>query len=68
GVTDPATVDGFGRRVLAHVNARQRVFLTGAEVEGRHVLRVCVLSFRTHADRIDMLVEDLREVIARLSA
>jgi hypothetical protein len=24
------------------------------------VLRVCVLSFRTHRERIDMLLEDLR--------
>ncbi len=68
GVTDPSEIDGFGRRVLAHVNARQRVFLTGADVDGRHLLRVCVLSFRTHADRIDALVEDLAEVIAKLSA
>jgi aromatic-L-amino-acid decarboxylase len=63
GVTDPATVDAFGRRVLTGVNARQRVFLTGVEVDGRHLLRVCVLSFRTHAAQIDALVEDLGAAI-----
>lgn len=64
---DPAAVDAFGRRVLAGVNARQRVFLTGVEVDGRHLLRVCVLSFRTHAAQIDALVEDLGAAIEALS-
>jgi aromatic-L-amino-acid decarboxylase len=63
GVDDPAAIDTFGRRVLAAVNARQRVFITGATVNGRFVLRVCVLSFRTHQDRIDALVDDLAAAI-----
>lgn len=67
-VTDPVAIDLVGRRVLAGVNAKQRVFLTGVEVDGRHVIRVCVLSFRTHQAQIDALVEDLREVIAGLTA
>jgi hypothetical protein len=37
--------------------------LTGVEVDGRHLLRVCVLSFRTHAAQIDALVEDLAAAI-----
>lgn len=68
GVTDPEAVDAFGRRLLTRVNARKRVFVTGVDVEGRHLLRVCVLSFRTHADRVDMLVEDLAAAIAELTA
>ncbi|MCP4808355.1 MAG: decarboxylase [Proteobacteria bacterium] len=56
--------DGLTRRVLARVNQKQRVFLTGATVGGAFVGRVCVLSFRTHQDRIDALVADLAEAIA----
>jgi aromatic-L-amino-acid decarboxylase len=52
------------RALMAFVNARQRVLLTGAVVHGRFVVRVCILSFRTHRDRIDALVEDVREGIA----
>lgn len=52
------------REVLAFVNARQRVLLTGAVVQGRFVIRVCVLSFRTHGDRIDALIEDVRAAVA----
>ena len=42
----------------------QRVFLTGTVVRGTFVLRVCVLSFRTHADRMEMFLEDLRGALA----
>lgn len=58
--------DAFNRRVLSRVNQRQRVLLTGVTLpdprDGKpiFVIRVCVLSFRTHADRIDALLEDLR--------
>ncbi len=55
--------DALTRKVLAGVNARRRVFLTGAVVRERFVIRVCVLSFRTHADRIEMLLSDLAEAI-----
>ena len=68
GVTDPVVIDGFGRRVLAHVNAGRKVFLTGVVIDGRHLLRVCVLSFRTHRDRIDTLVNELERVITALGA
>ena len=59
--TDEAT-----REVLAFVNAQQRVLLTGAVVHDRFVIRVCILSFRTHRDRVDALVEDVRAGIAAL--
>jgi hypothetical protein len=33
--------------------------LTGCTAHGRFLGRVCVLSFRTHQEHIDHLVEDL---------
>jgi aromatic-L-amino-acid/L-tryptophan decarboxylase len=39
--------------LLQQVNARGRVFLSSTIIEGRVVLRICVLSFRTHADRME---------------
>ena len=56
--------EALQRRVLRGVNARQRVLLTTALVEGRTVLRMCVLSFRTHKDRIDMALADISTSIA----
>jgi len=56
--------DRLNREILARVNARQRVFLTGTVLpDERFVLRICVLSFRTHQDRMEMALEDLRTAI-----
>ncbi len=63
GVTGKA-LDALNRRVQKRVNGRQRVFLTGTVLRGMFVLRVCVLSFRTHADRMEMFLEDLRGALA----
>jgi aromatic-L-amino-acid decarboxylase len=52
------------RRMLAGVVARQRVMITGCTVDGRFLARVCVLSFRTHRDRMDMVVHDVAEEAA----
>jgi len=52
--------DRLTRRLLERVNARQRVFLTGTLLHGRFAARICVLSFRTHRDRVAMAVEDVR--------
>jgi len=60
-------LDALNRRVLRRVNARQRVHLSGAVVRGVFVLRVCILSFRTHEGRIDMLIEDLEAALSAVA-
>jgi aromatic-L-amino-acid decarboxylase len=40
--------------------------VTGAVARGRYLGRVCVLSFRTHAAEIDMLVDDLGAALAEI--
>ena len=57
--------DETNRRVLTRINARQRVFLTGVEIDGRFLIRVCVLSFRTHRIQIEQLVEDVKAALVR---
>jgi aromatic-L-amino-acid decarboxylase len=54
-------LDALNRRFLDRINARRRVYLTGTTVRGRFVLRICVLSFRTHQDRMAVALEDIRE-------
>jgi aromatic-L-amino-acid decarboxylase len=65
GASD-AEEDAWSRRLMASVNERQRVLLTGAVVQGRFVIRMCVLSFRTHEDRMAAAIEDVRESLAAL--
>jgi len=63
GLGDAAT-DDLNRRVMEAVNARGRVYVTSTTVRGRFLIRICVLSFRTHLDRMQMAVEDIRGAIA----
>ena len=51
----------LGPELLRRVNARKRVFLSSTRVQGRYALRICVLSFRTHADRVKDAVSALRQ-------
>ena len=67
GMGDGPALDELNRRLLASINARQRVLLTGALVRGGFALRICVLSFRTHADRIDACVDDIRAALSELA-
>src|SRR6185436_17437770 len=63
GLDGPA-LDRLNVDFLKRINGRKRVFLTGTRLSGRFVLRMCVLSFRTHRDRVAMAVEDVRESLA----
>jgi aromatic-L-amino-acid decarboxylase len=64
---DHDAAEAFNRRLCAKVNEKQRVLLTGAVVGGRFLLRMCIISFRTHADRVAMAVEDVTASLAELS-
>ena len=60
--------DAFGEEVLRRVNARRRVFLSSTRLDGRYVLRLCTVSFRTHRDRVDEAVDALIEEARALAA
>jgi aromatic-L-amino-acid/L-tryptophan decarboxylase len=49
------------RELQERVTQRGKVMLTGCEAGGRHLARVCVLSFRTRRDRIDVCAQHLAE-------
>jgi aromatic-L-amino-acid decarboxylase len=58
--------NALGAELLRRVNARRRVFLSSTVIDGTYVLRICVLSFRTHEDRVREAVEALLEEAHRL--
>jgi aromatic-L-amino-acid decarboxylase len=58
---DGAATDARSEELLRRVNARGRVFLSSTRMGARYVLRICVLSFRTHQDRVRDAVVALRE-------
>lgn len=56
--------DDANRRFLQRIDASQRVYLSSTTIHGRHTIRACILSHRTHRDRIDECIEIVREAAA----
>ena len=56
-------LDALNRALLERVNARQNVFLTGTVLDSGFVLRICVLSFRTHREHVELALRDIRMAV-----
>ncbi|MEJ2084181.1 MAG: aminotransferase class I/II-fold pyridoxal phosphate-dependent enzyme [Acidobacteriota bacterium] len=67
---DEEGLEQLTRELRDRINARQRVLLTPTWLDGRYVIRICVLNFRTHLGRLELCLEDIRaaagEVFERL--
>jgi glutamate/tyrosine decarboxylase-like PLP-dependent enzyme len=62
GWTDPAAIDDVNREILEKLQSSGEAFLSNAVVDGKQVLRACIVNFRTTlAD-----VEALPGIVARL--
>jgi aromatic-L-amino-acid decarboxylase len=61
---DLPSLNRLNQLFLEKINGRKRVFLTGTKLGGAFALRICVLSFRTHLDRMQQGLEDI-EAAAR---
>ena len=63
-----SALNSLNRRLLEAINRRRRVYLTSTRLDGRFVIRICILSFRTHLDQVKQCLEDveaaLEEVVA----
>jgi aromatic-L-amino-acid decarboxylase len=57
---DGDAANAVNRAFLEAVNRRKRVYLTGTMLGAKFALRICVLSFRTHMDRMRAGLEDVR--------
>lgn len=60
---DEDRLDALNRSLMGRINDLRRVYLTGTRLRGRFVIRICVLSFRTHRERMEMALEDVRAAI-----
>ena len=55
------------RNLLERINRRKRVMLTGTMLGTEFVIRICVVSHRTHMDRMQMCIEDIRAAVAEVT-
>lgn len=60
--------DERNRKLLERINATGRVFLSSTLVGGRFTLRVCILSHRSHRDRVEELVGIIKRSGAELDS
>lgn len=59
--------DDFNRRLIQEVRKDGRVFLSSTMLDGKFVLRLAVLSFRTHLQQIDLALRVLQEKVRTLT-
>jgi aromatic-L-amino-acid decarboxylase len=53
------------RRLLELINESKRVFLSSTLIDGRFTIRACIVSHRTHRDRVEEALQIIREAAAR---
>jgi aromatic-L-amino-acid/L-tryptophan decarboxylase len=63
---DADALNRLNRRLLDRINGKKRIYLTGTMLGDRFAIRICVLSFRTHADRMEEGFDDIRAAIAEV--
>lgn len=59
--------EASNRRLLEAINETQRVFLSSTVIDERFTIRACILSHRTHRDRIEECVAIVRRAAADLA-
>jgi aromatic-L-amino-acid decarboxylase len=59
--------DDANRELLARINATKRVFLSSPILDDRFTLRVCIVSHRSHRERLYECAEIVREAAAAIA-
>ena len=60
-------VNQFNQRLNQAVQKDGRIFLSSTMIHGKFTLRLAVLGFRTHLDRIDQAIEILQEKVGEVA-
>ena len=64
---DAPDADALNRRLLEAINASRRIFCSSTVVDGRFTLRACIVSHRTHRDRVAEALEIIRRAAKDLA-
>lgn len=59
--------DDASLRLLGTINGTGRTFLSSTRIGGRVTLRLCILSYRTHREHVDQILQVIHDAVAELS-
>ncbi len=59
-------VEEFSRKLLAYIVKSKKLFLSSTLLNGKFVIRVCILSFRTHQAEVEQAFEIIRKAAKKL--
>ena len=65
-VPERGDADEFNQRLVQAIHQDGRVFLSSSILDGRFILRLAVLIYRSHLEDVDLTIAILRECVARL--
>ena len=65
-VPESGNANAFNRALVEETHRDGRIFLSSTTVDGKFMLRMAALAFRTHLDTIDLALEVLRDGVTRL--
>ncbi|MCP3693943.1 MAG: hypothetical protein GY917_17195, partial [Planctomycetaceae bacterium] len=55
------TLNELNQQLLTEINRSAEVFLTATDLDGCFTIRICVLCFRTHLERLEACVQHIRD-------
>ena len=67
-VPESGYANSFNQALVEETHRDGRVFMSSTTVDGKFMLRMAALAFRTHLDTIDLALDVLREAVGRLEA
>ncbi len=67
-VPERGDANAFNERLVAELHRDGRIFVTSTLLDGVFVLRVAILTYRTHLAQVDLYLEILEEKVAQLEA
>jgi hypothetical protein len=67
GVADPKAIDDFNEKLLTAIQEDGRFYLSNAIVDGKFVLRACIVNFRTTRKEMEGLPGVVVEIAGELA-
>ena len=59
-------VKAFNERLVEEIRRDGRVFLSSSQVNGKYIIRLAALAFRTHLQTIELTLQILKEKVKHL--